>query len=108
MSECLIQIIAPYSDAASTKKQMENLVGMALIAWNLALSSGEENAKLRSMLPVKIEDKEVSDKILSRLIERKIQLFPDDLRRPMHFTVSSRGDTWNIQVQSAVPLKERF
>ena len=98
MSECLLQLIAPFRDAVSTKKQMESLVGLAAVAWNLAISSGEDKAKLLSGLPSNISENE----ILSKLIERKKELYPDDLRRPIHFTVESREDTWYVEVKSAI------
>ena len=79
MSECLLQLIAPFRDAVSTQKQMESLVGLAAVAWNLVVSTEEERTKLLSSLPPNISENE----ILSQLIERKKELYPDELRRPI-------------------------
>ena len=98
MSECLLQLIAPFRDAVSTQKQMESLVGLAAVAWNLVVSTEEERTKLLSSLPPNISENE----ILSQLIERKKELYPDDLRRPIGFTVESREDTWYVEVKSAI------
>lgn len=106
MSDAITQIIEPYTDDAPDFRSMQNLVTYACAAWNISVSTDDEqNAvnALFSKLPIRKKNREETLALLHTLIERKRKLFPDVTRKIVDFKVTDRGDDFHIAVASTLP-----
>jgi hypothetical protein len=106
LSDAITQIIAPYTDDAPDFRSMQNLVTYACAAWNISVSTDDEqNAvnALFSKLPIRKKNREETLALLHTLIERKRKLFPDVTRKIVDFKVTDRGDDFHIAVASTLP-----
>ena len=106
MSDAITQIIKPYTDDAPDFRSMQNLVTYACAAWNISISSDDEEKSVNAlfaMLPIKKKDREETLALLHALIERKRKLFPDVTRKIVDFKVTDRGDDFHIAVASTLP-----
>ena len=106
LSDAITQIIEPYTDDAPDFRSMQNLVTYACAAWNISISSDDEENSVNAlfaMLPIKKKDREETLALLHVLIERKRKLFPDVTRKIVDFKVTDRGDDFHIAVASTLP-----
>ena len=104
--DAITQIIKPYTDDAPVFRSMQNLVTYACAAWNISISSDDEEKSVNAlfaMLPIKKKDREETLALLHALIERKRKLFPDVTRKIVDFKVTDRGDDFHIAVASTLP-----
>jgi len=106
MSDAITQIIEPYVDDAPDYRSMQNLVTYACAAWNISVSTADEENSVNALfakLPIKKRDREETLALLHALIERKRKLFPDVTRKIVDFKVTDRGDDFHIAVASTLP-----
>lgn len=100
ISEVLDEFIAPYRKGLNTVEEYRKFMGVAVFAWNLALSPEEDHpsrvdevimildAETRSDMKVCIED----------LIKRKEKYFSHHRRRILDFEVADTTTGWNLSV----------
>jgi hypothetical protein len=105
MSDAITQIIEPYSDDVPDFQSMQNLVTYACAAWNVSVSTDDEQDAVNALfakLPIRKKDREETLFLLHTLIERKKKLFPDVTRKIVDFKVTDRGDDFHIAVASTL------
>lgn len=106
MSDRLDDLIEPYVEAADTDEAYTNLVTIGVIAWNTAVLPRDQLDESLAMLGAAFPDKEDNDVLKSMLLElmkRKLELFPDDHRLIMDFTLTQENDGWHLQVAATLP-----
>jgi hypothetical protein len=110
MSEALEELVEPYLQINFKKNQLESMFSLGVLAWNLSImdkkSSQEmlDEALLNGMKGLGTEAIEVSRFLVTEMIQRKKELFPDNNRMIMHFDLHPAGSgRYNISVASSMP-----
>jgi hypothetical protein len=110
MSEALETLVEPYLEEASGKHQIEVLLTLGSLAWNLSIMPKKSRQKelktalKKTMKGQGAEAVEVTRVLIEELIERKEKLFPDNQRMIMSFDLHSAGSgRYDISVASTIP-----
>lgn len=104
----LAELMAPFRGHAETLTEVRSLTAIAAFAWNLSLLPDSEHGRF---LEAAIRQGAISDvvpfrDIVSDLVERKRQLFPDDTRLIAGHEVSHSKSGFRFAVASARPERE--
>lgn len=106
MSEALIALMQPYLDSAETLNAYRNLASMAAIAWNNSVLPPEAQMKpseLINKLDMQAEDLLLMEELLTSLMKRKKELFPDVQRMIVNYEVTGIGKgNWHLSVASTL------
>jgi hypothetical protein len=102
LSERLTVLIAPYRDEAKTLHAYRALTTMAVLAWNLCLrpEANHERYIAKAVVRADLPDPGIFRGIVSDLMQRKKQLFPDDARLIAGHEVSPTNDCFHLVVAS--------
>jgi hypothetical protein len=110
MSKALETLVEPYLEKASGKHQIEVLLTLGSMAWNLSIIPKKSRQKeletdlKKVMKSQDAEAIEVTRVLIEELIERKEKLFPDNQRMIMSFDLHSAGSgRYDISVASTIP-----
>ena len=125
LSEALINLCEPY-DHNLPLRGYKNLMAVATIAWNIALQPKEKrhemlldalnnlsstqknfedelNAYMSNPSPENPPDSVVFFEVLSGLIQRKDELYPNDNRMVVDYAITETGSERHVTVSSALP-----
>jgi hypothetical protein len=106
VSRALLQLIEPYNDLEKDPEALERMLATGMMAWNLTVIPPEAaQDMLRALLdslPAE-EFKSVMLEMLDALIERKLELFPDDQRLISGYKIKLTGDGLDVQVSYYLP-----
>ncbi len=126
LSEALLTICEPYLIADMTEKRYNKLISFGVAAWNIAILPESlrqqaflkvarriteteiiPEAKLILILTHKLPD-DASDavvmlQVLSGMIRRKLEIYPNDNRVVMDFWFESKSGKDVLQVKSMIP-----
>ncbi len=107
-SELLMLLIKPYLGSAASLADFNSLVATACIAWNTALLPEVEwpkrIAKFVGEMPDMPEElRKALMLLIAALIDRKIDLFPNDTRLILKFSTSKKKGKFQIAVE-ATPM----
>jgi len=126
LSEALITLCEPYGIPDMTTEEYKKILSVCAIAWNIASFPEElQEQKAMEMIHLIPELKELNQNELSSLIEnsssnepssavvmlqilfgilnKKIELYPDDNRIIMDFWFESKNGEDHLQVKSMIP-----
>ncbi len=110
MSEMIAEMAGNFIDVGKTHGEKENRLNAACSAWNMACGSPEaRKAQLDQYMdgyqnacpgtpPADLANIRTD---MERLIERKLQMFPDDLRQIVSARIVMVGEKYRIEVASA-------
>jgi hypothetical protein len=110
MSEMISEIGAGFVGVGSTLGERQNRLNTACTAWNIACLSpiarhGQLQQYVQSYLrfnpATSPEDMANIRKDIETLIERKLQMFPQDKRRIVSAEVVKAGNKYRIEIASA-------
>jgi hypothetical protein len=107
MSEVLEDFVEPYLESAENHQQREQLFGLAMTAWNLALLPEPERQVIldrtfeRLISPTGLL-KEYFDEIIGELIARKLDYFTDNRRLIVSFELKDTGRDFQLLVASTL------
>jgi hypothetical protein len=103
LSAALVELIAPYREDGLTRESYEALVGAAATAWNVSLlpDGQHDEAIAEGIAKAEAEDPELLAQILSAMLRRKRERFPDDARVIVHWELAESDDEYRIIVASA-------
>jgi hypothetical protein len=103
ISAALLELVDPYLDDAPELDQVRSLAGLGTLAWNLSLlPMSERSRRIREVAQdSKVPDREALTEILQHLVQRKIDLFPDDTRRIFDWEVREEGDIFHLTAMGA-------
>lgn len=108
MSEMLEAFVQPYLDLAPSLSQRQNLLNLAVIAWNLGLMPENE---WPSTLDYLLQDISKDDdpffyqeirSFMNDLITRKQELFAEHKRYIVNFELQDAGDYFQLSVASTL------
>jgi hypothetical protein len=101
-----VDLIAPYREDDLIRDRYEMLIGAAATAWNLALvPEAERPEALRDAFrraKVRFRDVQAAAEVIVTLMRRKEELFPDDRRTIVSWTLSESGDQFHVSVASLI------
>jgi hypothetical protein len=110
MSESLEELVRPYVQLEFSRHQLESMLSLGVIAWNLSIMGKESSQKILdkslsdAMRGLGAEALEVSRFLVTEMIQRKKEIFPDNDRMIMHFDLHYAGSgQYNISVASSIP-----
>jgi len=104
MSESILHLAEPLLDLSMDE---EKAVSLATIAWNLSLVPNDERGSTLEKLlrPVAEKDPEMEREMrgmLKDLVERKLELYPDDRRMILGHEIAGAGDDIMLNVVSTL------
>lgn len=105
MSDALVKIIGPYSPETSNRQAFESIVCLGIVGWNLGLKPPAERRpereRLLETLPrVLTQDRPFIRRLVEEFIQRKEELFPDNVRLILDYQVTDVGDGYHVDVVS--------
>ena len=110
MSEMISEMAAGFLGVGDTLGERQNRLNAACTAWNMACGSPEVRQRqldqyaegyLRFNPATSPDDLAKIRKDMETLMERKLQMFPDDRRRIVGATVVKVGTKFRIEIASA-------
>lgn len=106
MSVVLGQFADPYAGTTETQQQYENMLGLAVLAWNIALQPEEERQPtIENILQRLDRDPEYqafARGFLEEMIARKLKHFAGYTRRIIELHVRDLGDRYHLSVASSL------
>lgn len=109
MSDVLERFVEPYEDDEMTLHHRRNLLGIAVIAWNLALLPQAERKGMMKKLMREVlrgDDpllQREARSIVENMIARKEQLFADNQRYIVSYDLKDMGTEFHLTVASTLP-----
>ncbi len=106
MSEVLEEFVEPYLDTAQNRSQRETLIGIAVIAWNLALLPINEREPIIAKVIAEAVDqkdtlaKQDTREVIDELIARKLEFFPENQRFIVEFQLQETRNHFHLSVAS--------
>jgi hypothetical protein len=97
VSEMLMEFAKPWFDEARNDDQRRTVIGMAVLAWNMA--AFPEPERWEGMSPGFAEKLgEPAKAILKEMIARKLALYPGETRSILDYEVTGSGDNMRVNV----------
>ncbi len=109
MSDVLETFIEPYEEEELTLNQRQNLLGIVVIAWNLALlPKDKRKAALKEIIRelLKGEDpwfQRETREMIDEMVARKDQFFADNQRYIVNYQLQDLGTEFHLTVASTLP-----
>jgi len=106
ISAVILRYVEPYREQVSSKQRFEQLIVVAMTAWNASLLEGDARQELldvfRGALPSDDDQEWQPDieQLLAKLIRRKERYFADDRRLIIDYRVSELADEYNLAIVS--------
>jgi len=106
LSQAISTLISPFKDMGSTYQSFSALVAIACMAWNASLIDEPERGEMVKQVVGVFKDKTEAKGLLEfsqfsyELIERKLQLFPNDRRFVYKFDVTETKGDFHVFVLS--------
>ena len=112
MSEVILDFAEPFLEGIRDEESWETMIGFAILCWNIALTSEEEQEKslsdrIAELVKSAKNDPSAADflEVIGRLLlERKKALFPDNKRPILNYEIVGKGDSMTLLVTSALDL----
>lgn len=112
LSEMILEVADGFIRVGKTTGERQNRLNAACTAWNIACASPESRSTQVDRYMQSYRQFNINSigppgnflnirKDLELLVERKLQLFPDDKRLVVNATVVPNGSTYRIEVVSA-------
>ncbi len=108
MSDVLEEFVQPLEDPADTEESYMKLLTLGMLAWNAALQPEDQRqAFIDRMIAVALpgapqRDRATVRQVVDMLIQRKQQLFPNNRRVIISFSLTDRGDDFHLSVVSTL------
>ena len=107
----MIEYIEPYIEDTDTYEERANLLEISVMSWNMALVSEEERQELLKTLfpgdssdPEEIEDEREVQRLIKKLIKRKLKFFAEEKRLITDFKLTQNSGRFHISVASSFKM----
>ncbi|ABW33248.1 hypothetical protein [Acaryochloris marina] len=108
MSEVLQELVAPYVQTTPSISELDNFLKIAVLAWNIALTSPEERQVALKQIFSEMASSTDQDiieglkSLVEELIERKDHYFWSCQRSITSFDLQDQGDSYFLSVASTL------
>ena len=104
VSEVLLEFIEPYAGEWQSPDDLRKLLGMASVAWNATLLSGDERAKMIQDIieAVPPEARAAMMGFVEEMMLRKLTHFADNRRAILNYQVTMTPSGPHVQVMSTL------
>ena len=102
VSEILMEFAQPWLDEARNDDQRKTVVGLAVLAWNLAVIPEPERWEGDFAEQLGITGKA----ILTEMIARKLALYPEETRPILDYQITGSQNNLSLQVISSLSPQE--
>jgi len=106
VSDMLARLARPLIEESKTKEDYKKALRLAVVAWNAALLPEAERAAM-------LHEKRIADglgptgiRLMEKLIERKLALFPNEKRPILDIEVADLGGRFHLSVISEIPTSD--
>jgi hypothetical protein len=97
VSEILMEFAEPWLDEARNDDQRKTVIGMAVLAWNMAAIPEPE--RWEGVSPEFAENlSEPGKVILRQMIARKLALYSQETRPILDYEITGNGDSMRVEV----------
>ncbi|MEL6815997.1 MAG: hypothetical protein AAFP03_14485 [Cyanobacteria bacterium J06598_3] len=109
MSDVLDDFVEPYGHDEMTLSERKNLLGLAMVAWNLAILPKAERQKMMAQFfaeSLKVDDPSVQremESLIKAMITRKLDRFAENKRHILNYQLEDLGDEFHLSVASTLP-----
>lgn len=109
MSDVLDDFVEPYGDDNMTLAERRNLLGLAMVAWNLAILPKQERQKMMAQFfaeSLKVDDPSIQremESLVKAMITRKQDRFAENQRHIINYQLEDLGDEFHLSVASTLP-----
>lgn len=109
MSDVLDEFVEPYGDDDMTLTERKNLLGLAMVAWNLAILPKPKRQKMMAQFfaeSLKVDDPSIQremESLIKAMITRKQDRFADNKRHIINYQLEDLGDEFHLSVASTLP-----
>ncbi len=111
MSDVLTDFAEPLTSSARTDEDVRKAIGIAILAWNLALQAEEQQEELLRQAVRDLgeaagndaETMEYFENLVRTLVIRKKALYPKNSRVILKYEITERGDDLHLLVTSSAP-----
>jgi len=105
VSEMLAELAEPWLDEARNDDQRRTIIGMAVLAWNMAVLP--ESERWEGMSPEFGEMLgEPGKTVLKGMIARKLALYPEETRAVLDYEITGDGGHMRVDVVCPLPPEE--
>ncbi len=116
MSDVLDDFIAPYKADKMTLSQHQNLLGLGMLSWNLAILEQQDSAPKTDNTRQKVLDQLLNEQLktndpqfradteslIEAMIDRKKVFFADNQRRILSYQLEDLGTDFHLSVASTL------
>lgn len=106
MSAVILKFVEPYRELVQSKQAFEQLIVVAMVAWNASLLEGHARQELLDLFKGALpsdSDQEWQpeiEQLLAKLMRRKARHFADNNRFIIDYRVSESRDEYNLAIIS--------
>jgi hypothetical protein len=105
VSEILMEFAEPWLDQVETDDQRRKVIGMAVLAWNMArLADSDRPDRNDSEIAEKLGEAGMS--ILNEMIGRKVALYPEERRVILDFEFTADSGRMRVDVVTSLSPEE--
>jgi hypothetical protein len=106
VSDMLAKLARPLIEQSKTKEEYKEVLHLAAIAWNAALLPEEERAGMLHEKKTAAGLGPTGIRLMEKLIERKLALFPNERRPVLDIEVADLGGRFHLSVISEIPASD--
>jgi hypothetical protein len=105
VSEVLMEFAQPWLDETRNDNETRAIIGMAVLAWNMALIS---EPKRWEGVSHELDEtlREAGKAILKKMITRKLSLYSDEHRLILDYEITGTGDNLTVNVAYSLSPEE--
>lgn len=105
VSEVLMEFSEPWLNEARNDKQRKTVIGMAVLAWNMAaIGELERWDGMSQEFGEKLS--EAGKKILRQMIARRLSMYPEENRQVLDYQISGSGNDMRLDVVYSLSREE--
>lgn len=107
ISETFLNFASPIIDSLGndpTQDQIESVLKIAFTVWNsVVLDTVRGNSEFVSQIKILMKDDPISSIMFDQMINRKLDMFPDDNRMIGDYKLTKKNNEWRLRAEARDP-----
>ena len=108
ISETFLNFASPIIDSLGndpTQNQVESVLKIAFTVWNsVVLDTVRGNSEFVSQIKLLMKDDPISSIMFDQMINRKLDMFPDDNRMIGDYKLTKKNNEWRLRAEARDPF----